>query len=82
MCYHFCKCRNVQSSPFLPHVDLVHRCSLSNVVLQLMALGIPDVLHFDFMDKPSPEALQNAFDQLMLLDAIIKDENNAYKVHI
>lgn len=33
------------------------RCNLSSVVLQLMALGITDVLTFDFMDKPSPEVI-------------------------
>ena len=31
------------------------RCNLASVVLQLLALGIPDVVGFDFMDKPSKE---------------------------
>lgn len=30
------------------------RCNLAGVMLQLMALGIPDVANFDFMSKPSP----------------------------
>lgn len=30
------------------------RCNLAGVMLQLMALGIPDVMNFDFMSKPSP----------------------------
>lgn len=30
------------------------RCNLASVMLQLLALGIPDVLNFDFMSKPSP----------------------------
>ena len=29
------------------------RCNLAGVMLQLMALGIPDVMNFDFMSKPS-----------------------------
>lgn len=27
---------------------------MAGVMLQLMALGIPDVMNFDFMSKPSP----------------------------
>lgn len=33
---------------------LTLRCNLAGVMLQLMALGIPDVTNFDFMSKPSP----------------------------
>lgn len=33
---------------------LTRRCNLAGVMLQLMALGIPDVTNFDFMSKPSP----------------------------
>ncbi|XP_075534879.1 ATP-dependent RNA helicase DHX33-like [Dermacentor variabilis] len=31
----------------------IQRCSLSGVVLQMLALGIEDIFSFDFMDKPS-----------------------------
>jgi hypothetical protein len=31
------------------------RCNLASVVLQLLAIGVPDVANFDFMDMPSPE---------------------------
>lgn len=34
-------------------VPEIKRCNLANVVLQLKAFGIDDVLGFDFMDKPS-----------------------------
>jgi ATP-dependent RNA helicase DHX8/PRP22 len=34
-------------------VPEIKRCNLASVVLQLKALGIDDVLGFDFMDKPS-----------------------------
>lgn len=32
----------------------VHRCNLASVMLQLLAMKVPDVLTFDFMSKPSP----------------------------
>ena len=31
----------------------IKRCNLSNVILQLKALGIDDIVGFDFIDKPS-----------------------------
>lgn len=31
-----------------------HRCNLASVLLQLLAMRVPDVLTFDFMSKPSP----------------------------
>ncbi|KAG5068246.1 hypothetical protein JHK85_000623 [Glycine max] len=31
----------------------IKRCNLSNVILQLKALGVDDILGFDFIDKPS-----------------------------
>lgn len=34
-------------------VPEIKRCNLASVMLQLKALGIDDVLGFDFMDKPS-----------------------------
>uniref|UniRef100_A0A8C7P5B5 RNA helicase n=1 Tax=Oncorhynchus mykiss TaxID=8022 RepID=A0A8C7P5B5_ONCMY len=35
-------------------------CNLASVMLQLLALGIPDVMNFDFMSKPSPEAVEQS----------------------
>jgi ATP-dependent RNA helicase DHX8/PRP22 len=34
-------------------VPEIKRCNLANVVLQLKALGIDDIIGFDFMEKPS-----------------------------
>ena len=31
----------------------IKRCNLSNVILQLKALGVDDILGFDFIEKPS-----------------------------
>ena len=38
-------------------VPEIKRCNLSSVVLQLKALGIDDVIGFDFMDKPSRQVV-------------------------
>lgn len=32
----------------------LHRCNLASVMLQLLAMKVPNVLTFDFMSKPSP----------------------------
>ncbi|XP_067113165.1 ATP-dependent RNA helicase DHX33 [Osmerus mordax] len=55
-------------------VPEIQRCNLASVVLQLMALGIPDVMNFDFMSKPSPEAMRSAVEQLELLRAVERKE--------
>ncbi|XP_013890010.1 ATP-dependent RNA helicase DHX33 isoform X2 [Austrofundulus limnaeus] len=55
-------------------VPEIQRCNLAAVMLQLMALGIPDVMNFDFMSKPSPEAVRAAVKQLELLGAVEKKE--------
>ena len=43
---------------------------LSSVVLHLKALGINDVLSFDFIESPKRSALVKALDDLALLNAI------------
>ncbi|KAK2537564.1 Dhx33 [Columba guinea] len=48
----------------------IQRCNLASVMLQLLALKVPNVLNFDFMSKPSPDAIQAAIDQLDLLGAV------------
>ena len=40
---------------------------MGNVVLMLKSLGINDLLHFDFMDKPPAETLMRALEQLYAL---------------
>lgn len=36
-----------------PHL-FPHRCDLASVILQLLAMKVPNVLTFDFVSKPSP----------------------------
>ncbi|XP_077596150.1 ATP-dependent RNA helicase DHX33 [Stigmatopora nigra] len=54
-------------------VPEIQRCNLASVVLQLMALGVQDVANFDFISKPSPEAIRSAMEQLELLGAVEKN---------
>ncbi|KAI9563591.1 hypothetical protein GHT06_011055 [Daphnia sinensis] len=51
-------------------VPEIQRCSLTTVVLQLLALGVQDPLHFDFMDKPPTELIEGAMKELHLLGGI------------
>nr|XP_033778035.1 ATP-dependent RNA helicase DHX33 isoform X2 [Geotrypetes seraphini] len=53
----------------------IQRCNLASVMLQLLALKIPNVLTFDFMSKPSPDTIQAAIEQLHLLGAIERKED-------
>ena len=48
----------------------IQRSNMGNVVLMLKSLGIHDLLHFDFMDPPPPEALIRALEQLYALGAL------------
>ena len=58
-------------------VPEIQRCSLSSVVLQLMALGVNKLQHFDFMDCPSGETMDSAMNQLEILGALVKGKNEA-----
>lgn len=43
---------------------------MGNVVLMLKSLGINDLIHFDFMDRPPADALIRALEQLYALGAL------------
>jgi ATP-dependent RNA helicase DHX8/PRP22 len=61
----------------LPPITLpeIQRSSLTGAVLHLKSLRLPglDVLHFDFLDPPPQEALEDALRQLYVLDALDAD---------
>lgn len=59
----------------------IQRCNLASVVLQLMALGILDVLHFDFLDSPSQDAIENALEQLVVL-GVVRKGNSGFEVKL
>jgi len=54
------------------------RSKLGHVVLTLKAMGIPDLLYFDFLDPPSPQGLIEAMASLHGLGAL-DDEGNLTK---
>ncbi|KAI5084900.1 hypothetical protein GOP47_0001069 [Adiantum capillus-veneris] len=51
-------------------VPEIQRINLGNTTLQLKAMGINDLLAFDFMDPPPPQALISAMEQLYSLGAL------------
>ncbi|PNF43875.1 putative pre-mRNA-splicing factor ATP-dependent RNA helicase DHX16 [Cryptotermes secundus] len=51
-------------------VPEIQRINLGNVVLTLKALGIDDLVHFDFLDPPPHETLVLALEQLYALGAL------------
>jgi pre-mRNA-splicing factor ATP-dependent RNA helicase DHX16 len=52
------------------NVPSIQRANLLPVVLQLMAIGIRDLLSFDFLDAPSPQALMGALETLYALGGL------------
>uniref|UniRef100_A0A0N4ZXF3 RNA helicase n=1 Tax=Parastrongyloides trichosuri TaxID=131310 RepID=A0A0N4ZXF3_PARTI len=55
-------------------VDQTHpeilRANISTICLQLLKLGVTDLVHFDFIDPPTPQALIRAFELLHNVGAI------------
>ena len=50
------------------------RCPLNSVVLELLAIGITDLLTFDFMSAPSEDSLVAALEELCHLGAVEGEE--------
>ena len=42
------------------------RSNMGSVILNMKKLGIDDLIHFDFVDPPSPEVLMRALGKLLL----------------
>nr|CCA21364.1 PREDICTED: hypothetical protein isoform 1 [Albugo laibachii Nc14] len=59
--------RNEMLSTTIPEIQ---RANLSSVVLQLKAMGINDLIKFDFMDPPPQQALMMALENLYALGAL------------
>ncbi|KAJ1982518.1 DEAH-box ATP-dependent RNA helicase prp22 [Dimargaris xerosporica] len=51
----------------------IQRTNLANTVLTLKAMGINDLLHFDFMDPPPVQTMLTALEQLYSLNALDDD---------
>ncbi|KAL9270350.1 putative pre-mRNA-splicing factor ATP-dependent RNA helicase DEAH5 [Drosera capensis] len=59
--------KNEMSPTSIPEIQ---RINLGTTTLMMKAMGINDLLSFDFMDPPSPQALISAMDQLYSLGAL------------
>lgn len=51
------------------------RSNLNSITLNLIKLGITDLVHFDFMDPPAPETLMRSLELLNYLGALDDDGN-------
>ena len=51
----------------------IQRTNLASTVLILKAMGINDLINFDFMDPPPPETLIRALEHLYALAALNDD---------
>ena len=51
------------------------RSNITSVVLNLLKLGITDLVHFDFIDPPAPETMMRAIEMLNYLGAMDDDGN-------
>lgn len=51
------------------------RSNLANTVLELVKLGVKDLVHFDYMDAPAPETIMRALELLNYLAALDDDGN-------
>jgi len=60
----------------------IQRCNISNVILQLMAIGVGEVVNFDFFDAPSKKTIECAIDELTLLGAINKNSESGSKLKL
>ena len=56
------------------------RCPLTSVVLELLAMGVSDLLTFDFMSAPSEEGLVVALEQLCHLGAVEGGEGEGVRL--
>ena len=52
------------------NVPEIQRTNLGNTVLQMKAMGVNDLLHFDFMDAPPVQTLVAAMESLYALSAL------------
>ena len=69
-CYRLYTERSLEVEMLPSAVPEIQRSNLANIVLMLKAMGIDDVVGFDFMDKPPVQTLVDALETLWLLDAL------------
>ena len=69
-CYRLYTERAYRDEMLATPVPEIQRTNLAATVLQLKAMGINDLLHFDFMDAPPVEAMIHALELLHTLSAL------------
>ncbi|GIY82147.1 ATP-dependent RNA helicase DHX8 [Caerostris extrusa] len=69
-CYRLYTERSYRDEMLTTPVPEIQRTNLAHTVLQLKAMGINDLLSFDFMDAPPPESVIAALEQLHSLSAL------------
>ena len=69
-CYRLYTEAAFRSEMLATSVPEIQRTNLGNVVLQMKAMGINDLLGFDFMDPPPVTTLVNAMESLYTLGAL------------
>jgi ATP-dependent RNA helicase DHX8/PRP22 len=69
-CYRLYTERAYNEEMLAASVPEIQRTNLASTVLQLKAMGINDLLNFDFMDKPPAESLVAALELLFYLEAL------------
>ena len=69
-CYRLYTERAYRDEMLATPVPEIQRTNLASTVLQLKAMGINDLLHFDFMDAPPVEAMIHALELLHTLSAL------------
>lgn len=69
-CYRLYTERAYRDEMLATNVPEIQRTNLASTVLSLKAMGINDLLSFDFMDPPPMETLIMAMDQLHALSAL------------
>lgn len=69
-CYRLYTERAYNEEMLANSVPEIQRTNLASTVLQLKAMGINDLLAFDFMDKPPAESLVTAMELLYYLEAL------------
>eukprot|EP00604_Paraphysomonas_vestita_P000008 CAMPEP_0174825802 /NCGR_PEP_ID=MMETSP1107-20130205/43124_1 /TAXON_ID=36770 /ORGANISM="Paraphysomonas vestita, Strain GFlagA" /LENGTH=297 /DNA_ID=CAMNT_0016057779 /DNA_START=298 /DNA_END=1188 /DNA_ORIENTATION=+ len=69
-CYRLYTLSAFQNEMMPSSIPEIQRTNLGNVVLQLKAMGINDLLGFDFMDPPPLQTLVGALESLYNLDAL------------
>ena len=51
----------------------IQRCNLENVILQMKAIGIEDIIGFPFIERPPIESIKRALERLLALKALQND---------